>query len=76
MVRPDGLEVLLLEVLEEAGEDGAGELLLEVREVVVPGSSPEVPQAVRVRATASPTKHVVGGRGVIFVTNPSLDSAI
>jgi hypothetical protein len=73
MVRPAGLELLLDEVEELDELDEV--MLLELLVPLVPGSSPELPHAVRVRARASPTAYRRGVRGVIFVTNPSLDSA-
>jgi hypothetical protein len=73
-VRPAAVE--LLDELDELDvlEDVDDEVLLEPVEVLDPGSPPDPPQAVRARATASPTAYVIGPRGVIFVTNPSLDS--
>jgi hypothetical protein len=77
MVRPEGLDELdELAALED--DELAGGAV-----VVAPWSSPPPPQAVRdavrdeVRDTAraSPAAYERGVRGVIFVTNPSLDSA-
>jgi len=71
MVRP-AVEVLEVpdapEVLDEE---------LDGDPVVVPtaGSSPDPPQAVRDTARASPAAYERGTRRVIFVTNPSLNSA-
>jgi hypothetical protein len=76
MVRPAGLELLdeVELLLEEpcvvVGDEDA---------LLVAGSSPELPHAarpsVRGNARASPAAYVRGARSVIFVTNPSLNSA-
>jgi len=77
MVRPVGLELVLdeLELLLEELDV----VVADVDEPVVPGSSPELPHAARPRvsgsARASPAACVRGARRVIFVTNPSLNSA-
>jgi hypothetical protein len=82
MVRPAALELLdepdeleALELLEEVAEG----VVEEEVELPVPASSPELPHAARPRvsgrARASPTAYPRGARSVIFVTNPSLDSA-
>ena len=70
MVRPAGL---LDELDEEEDDELDDEVLLEV---LLPGSSPDPPQAVRDSAIASPAAYEIGRRSVIFVTNPSLNSAI
>jgi hypothetical protein len=82
MVRPAGLELLVDELLVDELElllEELGVVVAEVDELVVAGSSPALPQAVRPRvrgsARASPAAYVRGARGVIFVTNPSLNSA-
>jgi hypothetical protein len=81
MVRP----AALLELLDEDDEDDVDdeevddELEEDDDEVVLvdpPGSSPDPPQAVRESARASPAAYEIGTRSVIFVTNPSVDSAI
>jgi hypothetical protein len=75
MLRPVGL----LDELDEEGddEDDVDELDDEALVVVLPPvSSPDPPQAVRDSARASPAAHEIGTRSVIFVTNPSLNSAI
>jgi hypothetical protein len=73
MVRPAGL-ALLLELVGLTEVEEVDEVLLEPVVVLDPGSSPEPPQAVRARARASPAAYVIGTRGVIFVTKPSLNS--
>jgi hypothetical protein len=71
MVRPAGL------LDEDDDDDEEEDELDEVLVVVVPpGSSPEPPQAVRASARASPAAYEIGTRSVIFVTNPSLNSAV
>ena len=78
MVRPAGLELDELEpddVVELAPDDVVEVLLLGLVGPGDPASSPVLPQAATVSTRASPAAYDRGARGVIFVTNPSLDSA-
>jgi hypothetical protein len=80
MVRPAGADAEVEDEVED--EDAAGGL--DVVELVVlgpvvldvpdPAASPPE-QAARDAARASPAAYERGARSVIFVTNPSLDSA-
>ena len=78
MVRP----VELLDEEDDADDveddnEGEEDELEEVLVVVLPpGSSPDPPHAVRASARASPAAYEIGTRSVIFVTNPSLNSAV
>jgi hypothetical protein len=75
MVRPAGL----LDELDEEEDDEVEVDELDDEALVVvlpPGSSPDPPHAVRASAMASPAAYEMGTRSVIFVTNPSLNSAI
>lgn len=75
MVRP----AWLLDEAELEGEDEDEVDELDDEELVVvlpPVSSPDPPHAVRESARASPAAYEIGRRSVIFVTNPSLNSAI
>jgi len=75
MVRP--AELLDEDEDEGEDEDEVDELGDEALVVVLPPvSSPDPPQPVRDSARASPAAYEIGTRSVIFVTNPSLDSAI
>lgn len=74
MVRPAGLE-LLDELGELSDVDEVEELVEELVVTLGAASPPEPPHAASVRARARPVAHGMGARRVIFVTNPSLDSA-
>jgi hypothetical protein len=74
IVRPAGL-------LDDDEDDDAEDVdeLEEVADVddeVLVAASSDPPQAARDRASASPAPYEIGRRSVIFVTNPSLNSAI
>jgi hypothetical protein len=72
MLRPAGLE---LDDDDEEDDDDDDEGLEDEVLVLPVEPSPEVPQALSTSATASPAAYVTATRGVIFVTNASLDSA-
>jgi hypothetical protein len=75
MVRPAALE-LELDGLDDVGDDVVAGLVEELLVAADPASSPAAPQAVSTRARARPAAHGTGPHSVIFVTNPSLNSAI
>ena len=64
---------------EREGDEDDGDELADVDDpllvVAPPASSADPPQPVTDNASASPAAYAMGVRSVIFVTNPSLDSA-